>query len=53
MSCKVATDEAGESKGFGFVQFADEESAQKAINNCNKIEFYNKEIFVGPFIRSN
>lgn len=31
LSCKVATEDDGRSKGFGFVQFQAEESAQAAI----------------------
>ncbi|KAL0367876.1 UNVERIFIED_CONTAM: Polyadenylate-binding protein 2 [Sesamum radiatum] len=35
LSCKVATDSSGQSLGYGFVQYASEESAQKAIEKLN------------------
>ncbi|KAL2904996.1 Polyadenylate-binding protein 2, partial [Bienertia sinuspersici] len=35
LSCKIATDSDGQSKGFGFVQFDTEEAAQKAIEKLN------------------
>uniref|UniRef100_A0ACD6A8Z1 Uncharacterized protein n=1 Tax=Avena sativa TaxID=4498 RepID=A0ACD6A8Z1_AVESA len=35
LSCKVATNLSGHSKGYGFVQFEDEKSAKDAINGLN------------------
>ncbi|XP_073351989.1 polyadenylate-binding protein 5-like [Aegilops tauschii subsp. strangulata] len=35
LSCKVATHFNGQSKGYGFVQFAEETSANDAIDNLN------------------
>jgi len=51
LSCKVATDAAGESKGHGFVQFETEESAKKAIENLNGMLLNDKQVYVGPFVR--
>ncbi|KAG6588672.1 Polyadenylate-binding protein 8, partial [Cucurbita argyrosperma subsp. sororia] len=51
LSCKVATDASGQSKGFGFVQFDKEESALKAIEKLNGMLLNDKQVFVGPFVR--
>lgn len=49
LSCRVATDAVGNSKGYGFVQFEQEEAAVNAINQANGMTIYEKQIFVGPF----
>jgi len=46
LSCKVATDENG-SKGYGFVHFDSDESAEKAINAVNGMLLNDKKVFVG------
>ncbi|KAF6143957.1 hypothetical protein GIB67_017565 [Kingdonia uniflora] len=51
LSCKVATDPTGQSKGYGFVQFDSEESAQNAIHQLNGMLMNDKPVFVGPFLR--
>ncbi|KAA0031309.1 hypothetical protein IC582_000071 [Cucumis melo] len=51
LSCKVATDSSGQSKGFGFVQFDTEEAALKAIEKLNGMLLNDKQVFVGPFLR--
>lgn len=51
LSCRVATNAAGESKGFGFVQFEHEESALNAINKANGMIIHERQIFVGPFMK--
>ncbi|XP_059447626.1 polyadenylate-binding protein 8-like isoform X2 [Corylus avellana] len=51
LSCKVATDSYGQSKGYGFVQFDSDEAAQKAIEKLNGMLLNDKQVFVGPFLR--
>ncbi|KAJ1697744.1 hypothetical protein LUZ63_006256 [Rhynchospora breviuscula] len=50
LSCKVATDPTGQSKGYGFVQFDSVESAKNAIKSLNGTLLDGKRIFVGPFV---
>jgi len=50
LSCKVATDEHGNSKGYGFVHFETEEAAQKAIDKVNGMLLSDKKLYVGRFI---
>ncbi|ONK59382.1 uncharacterized protein A4U43_C08F5860 [Asparagus officinalis] len=51
LSCKVASDSSGKSRGYAFVQFEHEESAQKAISQLNGMLFNNRKVYVGLFIR--
>jgi len=51
LSCKVALDQSGQSKGYGFVQFETQESAQTAIDKLNGMLINDKPVFVGPFLR--
>eukprot|EP00250_Pteridium_aquilinum_P014929 c22286_g1_i2 orf=356-2299(-) len=51
LSCRVALDESGVSKGHGFVQFEQIESAQTAIEKVNGMLINDKPVFVGPFLR--
>jgi len=51
ISCKVATDRiTGESKGYGFVHFANPDDAEKAIENLNGKCLNDKQVYVGKFI---
>ena len=51
LSCKISTDANGQSKGYGFVQFDLEESAQNAIDKLNGMLLNDKQVFVGHFLR--
>ncbi|KAF0893055.1 hypothetical protein E2562_021316 [Oryza meyeriana var. granulata] len=51
LSCKIATDEMGQSKGFGFVQYEKGEAAQSAIKSLNGMLINDKPVYVGPFLR--
>ncbi|CAD5316945.1 unnamed protein product [Arabidopsis thaliana] len=51
LSCKVAMDVVGRSKGYGFVQFEKEETAQAAIDKLNGMLLNDKQVFVGHFVR--
>ncbi|XP_066435111.1 polyadenylate-binding protein 1-like [Eleutherodactylus coqui] len=48
LSCKVACDDNG-SKGYGFVHFETQESAQKAIDSLNGMILNNQKVFIGHF----
>jgi len=51
LSCKVAMDEAGVSKGYGYVHYETAEAAQDAIAKFNGNFIEDLEVFVGPFVR--
>ncbi|KAL0323035.1 UNVERIFIED_CONTAM: Polyadenylate-binding protein 8 [Sesamum angustifolium] len=51
LSCKIATDPNGQSKGYGFVQFDSEEAAQSAIDKLNGMLINDKQVYVGHFLR--
>ncbi|KAE8661167.1 Polyadenylate-binding protein 7 [Hibiscus syriacus] len=53
ISCKVATFEDGKSKGYGFVQFESEESANAAIEKLNDTIVGDKQIYVGKFMKKS
>lgn len=50
LSCKVATDEFGVSKGFGFVHYETDEAAKNAIESVNGMLLNDREVYVGPHI---
>eukprot|EP01054_Gregarina_sp_Poly1_P006527 Gregarina_sp_Poly_1__6526@NODE_349_length_9340_cov_161_743449_g292_i0_p2_GENE_NODE_349_length_9340_cov_161_743449_g292_i0NODE_349_length_9340_cov_161_743449_g292_i0_p2_ORF_typecomplete_len612_score75_50RRM_1/PF00076_22/4_9e20RRM_1/PF00076_22/8_7e19RRM_1/PF00076_22/1_4e10RRM_1/PF00076_22/2_1e18RRM_5/PF13893_6/1_2e05RRM_5/PF13893_6/7_4e06RRM_5/PF13893_6/0_012RRM_5/PF13893_6/0_00063PABP/PF00658_18/1_3e24RRM_7/PF16367_5/0_014RRM_7/PF16367_5/0_00035RRM_7/PF16367_5/4_5RRM_7/PF16367_5/0_19RRM_8/PF11835 len=49
LSCKVATDENGKSKGYGFVHFENDAAAHSAIEKVNGMKIGSKDVYVGPF----
>lgn len=49
LSCKVAGDTEGNSKGYGFIHFETEDSALKAIEKVNGMLLDGKKVFVGKF----
>nr|KAJ0192601.1 hypothetical protein LSAT_V11C800415370 [Lactuca sativa] len=51
LSCRIVTDSSGQSKGYGFVQYDAEESAQKAIEKLKDMLLNDKQVYVGPFLR--
>jgi len=49
LSCKVVFDETGHSKGFGFVHFETQDSANRAIELVNDKLINNRRVYVGKF----
>lgn len=50
LSCKVAQDEHGNSKGYGFVHYETGEAATNAIKHVNGMLLNEKKVFVGHHI---
>ncbi|KAG8759984.1 Protein phosphatase PP2A regulatory subunit B [Serendipita sp. 396] len=50
LSCKVAVDEQGNSKGYGFVHYETSESAEAAIKAVDGMLLNDKKVYVGRHI---
>ena len=50
LSCKVAQDEFGNSKGYGFVHYETGEAATQAIKHVNGMLLNEKKVFVGHHV---
>ena len=50
LSCKVATDELGNSKGFGFVHYETDHAASEAIKHVNGMLLNDKKVYVGAHV---
>jgi len=50
LSCKVATDENANSKGYGFIHYDTQEAADKACQLVSGKLLNGKKCFVGPFV---
>ena len=52
ISSKLVEDENGDSVGYGFVQYDNENSAISAINQAHLCEWKGKALYVGKFIKN-
>jgi len=50
LSCKVAQDESGASKGFAFIHFETQEAAKEAIDKVDGKLLNGKRVFVAQFV---
>jgi len=51
LSCKVASDINGKSRGYGFVHYETEEAAKQSIERVNGMVIGDKQVFVGAFVK--
>ena len=47
ISASITRDEAGKSRGFGFVNYTEHEAASKAVDELNDKDFHGKNLYVG------
>lgn len=50
LSCKVAADISGKSRGYGFVHYETAEAAKQAIEKVNNMQIGEKTVYVGEFV---
>ena len=50
LSCKVATDDQGGSRGYGFVHYETQDAATLAVTKVNGMLLNGKKVFVGFFV---
>lgn len=50
LSCKIALDERGNSRGYGFVHFETQEAADMAIEKVNGMLLNDRQVFVGRHV---
>lgn len=50
VSCKIATDETGKSRGYGFVHYETTEAADDAIAQVNGMMLADKVVYVGNYV---
>merc|ERR1712118_467797 len=52
LSCKVACESDGKSKGYGFVHFESEDSARRAIERVNNMQIGEKTVSVEKYMKA-
>lgn len=50
LSCKIELDHDNQSRGYGYIQFFTQDSAEKAVVKVNGMILAGKKVFVGPFV---